>query len=169
LDLAANVTAGANSPAPDDAMDVERKRAANWPHWPNRGDGPTRRDRLERRLFRDSEREAELAQAHETIRRIEEAADAKAAEVERLEQELARVEHDAAPEPEPEPDPEPAVIGDFLLFAWAPHGYALHQGCGDPPAVGSRLLVNGHDYAVSKLARSPLPGDERRCAYLEPL
>jgi hypothetical protein len=41
-------------------MDVEPERAADWPHWPDRENGPTRRDRLEQRLFRDSEREAEL-------------------------------------------------------------------------------------------------------------
>ena len=164
MDPAANVTGGANPPAPDDAMDLERTRGADWPHWPDRENGPTRRDRLERRLFRDSEREAEIAAASETLRRIEQAAAVKAAEVERLEQALG-----IAPEPKPEPEPEPEVIGDHLLFAWTPNGYALHDGLGDVPAVGSRVNVNGHEYAVVKLARSPLPGDERRCAYLEPL
>jgi hypothetical protein len=156
LDPAANVTAGASSPAPDDAMDVERTRGADWPHWPDRGNGPTRRDRLERRLFRDSEREAEIARAQETIRRIEQAAATKAAEIDRLEEALGI-------------EPEPEVIGDHLLFAWTPLGYALHEGLGGVPDVGSRVRVNGHEYEVVKLARSPLPGDERRCAYLEPL
>jgi hypothetical protein len=161
LDPAANVTAGASSPAPDDAMDVERTRGVDWPHWPDRGNGPTRRDRLERRLFRDSEREAEIARAQETIGRIERAAAEKAAEIDRLEQVLG--------DPSPAPEPEPEVRGDHVLFAWTPSGYALHDGLGQIPAVGSRLRVNGHEYAVAKLARSPLPGDERRCAYLEPL
>src|SRR5262249_11810073 len=43
-------------------MEVERKR---WPHWPERGNGTARRDRLELRLFRDTERQAELARAPE--------------------------------------------------------------------------------------------------------
>jgi len=137
---------------PDDAMDVERTRGADWPHWPDRGNGPTRRDRLERRLFRDSEREAEIARTQETIRRIEQAAAAKAAEIDRLERVLGA----------------DRVGGGHLLFAWTPEGYALHDGSGDVPAVGSRLQVNGHEYEVAKLACSPLPGDERRCAYLEP-
>jgi len=166
LDPAANVTAGASSAAPDDAMDVERTRGADWPHWPERGNGPTRRDRLERRLFRDSEREAEIVRAQETIRRIEQAAAAKAAEIDRLERVLGV---EPAPVPEPNPDPEPEVRGDHLLFAWTPRGYVLHDGLGDVPDGGSRLSVNGHEYEVAKLARSPLPGDERRCAYLEPL
>jgi len=164
LDPGANVTVGASSFAPDDAMDVERTRGADWPHWPDRGNGPTRRDRLERRLFRDSEREAEIAGAHETIRRIEHAASAKAMEIDRLERVLG-----VEPAPVPEPESEPEVRGDHLLFAWTPQGYALRDGLGDIPTVGSRVSVNGHEYAVAKLARSPLPGDERRCAYLEPL
>src|SRR5262245_12304421 len=36
-------------------MEVESKR---WPHWPERGNGTARRDRLELRLFRDTERQA---------------------------------------------------------------------------------------------------------------
>jgi len=162
LDPAANVTAGASSPAPDDAMDVERTRGADWPHWPDRGNGPTRRDRLERRLFQDSEREAEIARAQETIRRIEQAAAAKAAEIDRLERVLGA-------EPAPAPEPEPEMRGDHVLFAWTPSGYALHDGHGAVPGVSARVSVNGHEYEVAKLARSPLPGDERRCAYLEPL
>jgi hypothetical protein len=170
LDSAANVWGGANTPAPDDAMDVDRKRGADWPHWPDRGNGPTRRDRLERRLFRDSEREAEIAAASETLRRIEQATAAKAAEVERLEAAL----NGHAPPPEPEPAPESASepepdAATYLVFAWTPAGYALHDGLGAVPAVGARFRVNGHEYEVAKLARSPLPGDERSCAYLEPL
>lgn len=144
-------------PAPDDAMDVDRKRGADWPHWPDRGNGPTRRDRLERRLFRDSEREAEIAAASEALRRIEQATAAKAAEVERLE---AALNGHASPS-----EPEAA----YIVFAWSPTGYALHDGLGEAPTVGARFRVNGHEYEVAKLARSPLPGDERRCAYLEPL
>lgn len=164
--------------APDDAMDVDRKRGADWPHWPDRGSGPTRRDRLERRLFRDSEREAEIAAASETLRRIEQAAAAKAAEVERLEHAVGRLNGNGAVPAEALPAeavPAEAVPAEaeaeatYLVFVWTPRGYALRDCPGDVPDVGSRLHVNGSEYAVAKLARSPLPGDGRRCAYLEPL
>lgn len=172
MDPPANVTGGANLPAPDDAMDLERKRGASWPHWPDRGNGLNRRDRLERRLFRDSEREAEIAAASETVRRIERAAAEKAAEIERLEEEVARLDESGAPSagavPLSEPEPEPATT-TYLVFVWAPGGYALQERAGDVPGVGSLVSVDGHEQAVVKLARSPLPGDERRCAYLEPL
>lgn len=142
-------------------MDAERIRAADWPHWPERGNGAARRDRLERRLFRDSEREAELVRAEEAIRQIEQAAAEKAAEVDRLEQAVAAID---VVEPAPAMD-----TGGHVLFAWTPRGYALHAGDGDLPSVGARLRLNGHEYAVAKLAPSPLPGDGRRCVYLEPL
>ena len=48
-----------------------------------------------------------------------------------------------------------------------PHGYALQKACGDGPAVGCRIVVEGVEHVVAKLGRSPLPGDDRRCAYLE--
>ena len=72
-------------------MDVDRKRPADWLHWPDRGNGASRRDRLERRLFRDTEREAELVRAQEAIRQIERASAEKAAEIERLEQAVAGI------------------------------------------------------------------------------
>jgi len=162
------VTLGATVVAPDDDMGVERKRAADWPHWPDRGNGHARRDRLERRLFRDSEREAELAQAQEAIRLIEQAAAAKAAEVEQLEHAVAELDREPEPEPGPEPAPSLEPAATHLLFVWTPAGYALHEGHGEAPAVGFRIAVNGGEHSVAKIARSPLPGDERRCAYLEP-
>lgn len=154
-------------PAPDDAMDLERKRGADWPHWPDRGNGPTRRDRLERRLFRDSEREAEIAAASETIRKIERAAAAKAAEIERLEAAVARLDGVEAP-PAPEPQVAETAV-THLVFVWTPRGYVLGDGFGRVPELGARVAVDGREYAVAKLAGSPLPDDERRCAYLEPL
>jgi hypothetical protein len=59
VDPAANVTVGASSSVPEDAMDVDRKRKADWPHSTDGGKGRSRPDRLGR-LFRDTEREAEL-------------------------------------------------------------------------------------------------------------
>ena len=58
-----------------------------------------------------------------------------------------------------------------LLFISKPSGYELVERPGGPPAPGTEVEV-GEDgsarFVVSKIAPSPLPGDERRCAYLQP-
>jgi hypothetical protein len=67
-----------------------------------------------------------------------------------------------APEPEPaEPDP------GHVLFVWSPSGYALLARAGEPPPVGSEVGVSGGRLVVVKIGPSPLPGDRRRCAYLD--
>jgi hypothetical protein len=157
LDPAANETARPNAPVPDDSMEAERKRAADWPHWPERGNGRARRARLERRLFRDSEREAGLVEAHEATRPIEEAA-----------VDWADVGRPRDPVPEPRRAPATSTH-DHLLFAWTPRGYALHERPDELPAIGALVRIDGHEYTVAKLTESPLPGDPRRCAYLDPL
>jgi hypothetical protein len=138
-------------------MDIDRKREAEWPHWPDRGSPPAPHDRLERRLFHDSELEAELARTQETVRQLELAAAAKAVEVEELEHAVARTNGTHATE---------AVT--HLVFVWTPHGYSLDVADGPAPEAGARVSVDGVERVVAKLGRSPLPGDERRCAYLEP-
>lgn len=130
-------------------MDVERKRA-DWPHWPDRSNGPARRHRLERRLFRDSEREAEVVRAQHAIQQIGLAAAAKAAEVQLLELAVA------------------AVATTHLVFVPAPGGYELEVAEGEVPARGDRIVVAGRERTVAKLGPSPLPDDDRRCVYLEP-
>jgi hypothetical protein len=139
-------------------MDLDRKREADWPHWPGRN---TRPDRLERRLLGDSEREAELEQAHAAIRRLEEAAAAKAAQIERLEHAVGAEEREQDPGPE-------SPSATYLVFVGTPSGYVLEKAWGDLPAVGGRVAVESEEHVVAKLGRSPLPGDDRRCAYLEP-
>ncbi len=54
-----------------------------------------------------------------------------------------------------------------LLFVWSPAGWTLHQGDGDPPAVGETVEAGETMLRVSKVGPSPLPGDRRRCAYTE--
>jgi len=144
-------------------MEIDRKREADWPHWPGRGGSPARSDRLERGLFRDSELEAELERTQETVWQLAQATAAKAAEVEELEHAVAKTNgtngtngthaHEAV---------------THLVFVWTPHGYGLDVADGPAPEVGARVSVDGVDRVVAKLGRSPLPGDERRCAYLEP-
>lgn len=142
-------------------MDVERKRA-DWPHWPDRDSGPPRRDRLERRLFRDSEREAEIESVQLALRQIELAAAAKAAEIERLEEAVGSTNGTGQGEA------EPTTAATYLVFAPTREGYGLRVAEGDVPAPGARIRVDHIDRVVAKLGPSPLPGDDRRCAYLEP-
>jgi len=66
----------------------------------------------------------------------------------------------------PQPDP------NHLLFVPTPGGYLLLQRIGEAPTPGQHLELpeapNARLY-VSKIARSPLPLDERICAYLQTL
>jgi hypothetical protein len=55
-----------------------------------------------------------------------------------------------------------------LLFVWKPTGYELRERDGDAPAVGAELEEDDVRMQVIKVAPSPLPSDERRCAYLQP-
>ena len=55
----------------------------------------------------------------------------------------------------------------YLLFVAKPTGYELQEREGEPPAVGSEIEENGTRLIVTKVAPSPLPGDGRRCAYLQ--
>lgn len=57
----------------------------------------------------------------------------------------------------------------YLLFVSKPSGYELREREGDPPEVGSVVEEEDGRLRVTKLAPSPLPGDERRCAYLVPV
>jgi hypothetical protein len=56
----------------------------------------------------------------------------------------------------------------YLFFVWAPTGYTLVERAGDPPRPGTEVEDGEQRYLVSKIARSPLPGDRRPCAYLLP-
>jgi hypothetical protein len=58
----------------------------------------------------------------------------------------------------------------YLLFIWKPTGYELREAEGETPAIGSVVeLEEGLRQQVSRVAPSPLPGDGRRAAYLQPL
>ncbi len=57
-----------------------------------------------------------------------------------------------------------------VLFVPSPAGYELVEGDGTTPSTGQRIELVGREgssYAVTRVVRSPLPGDRRRCAYLE--
>jgi hypothetical protein len=61
------------------------------------------------------------------------------------------------------------VAEGWLLFVSRPTGYELRERGGDPPAVGDRVDDDGNELEVTKVGHSPLPGDERRCAYALPV
>jgi hypothetical protein len=98
-----------------------------------------------------------------------------------LEKRDAEIAELSAKEPEPVPTPEPVGAGHappapeplahaHLLFVPTGKRYQLVGRDGPAPAVGVEIaLEGGRRFVVSKLASSPLPADERRCAYLEPL
>ena len=56
----------------------------------------------------------------------------------------------------------------YLLFAPAPSGYELVERTGSVPATGEVLELDEREgrYIVSRVIRSPLPGDIRPCVYL---
>jgi hypothetical protein len=86
-------------------------------------------------------------------------------------------------EPEPAPAPEPARAAiamltqasevlprAHLLFVPTGKRYLLMSMDGPAPDIGSQVSFDGGQrFVVTKLAASPLPADERRCAYLEAL
>jgi hypothetical protein len=56
-----------------------------------------------------------------------------------------------------------------LRFVWTANGYELRERDGDVPAVGEEVEEGEKRLRVTKVAPSPLPGDLRRCAYLQPV
>ncbi|HEX4747716.1 MAG TPA: hypothetical protein VFU99_12630 [Gaiellaceae bacterium] len=57
----------------------------------------------------------------------------------------------------------------FLFFVWSTSGYTLVERDGDPPRPGTEVEDGENRYVVTKVAPSPLPGDPRPCAYLQPV
>jgi hypothetical protein len=56
----------------------------------------------------------------------------------------------------------------YLLFVWKPTGYELREREGELPALGTVLEEEGEGrMLVTRVGPSPLPGDERRCAYVQ--
>jgi uncharacterized protein (DUF3084 family) len=54
-----------------------------------------------------------------------------------------------------------------VLFVPAGASYRLVEVEGAPPPPGAEIAVDGGPHVVVRLGPSPLPGDRRRCAYLE--
>ena len=113
-----------------------------------------RRAALERREETAAERESALEQV---------ASDLRDRELQLAEREHARpVGGELALRPAPEPE-----AATHLLYV-ARDGWQLVERDGPVPAVGSAVDVDGEPLVVTRVGRSPLPGDPRACAYLEP-
>jgi len=78
----------------------------------------------------------------------------------------AEAELEPTPAGEEAAEPEPHEPG-YVLFVWSPSGYALLSRAGEPPPVGSEVGISGGLRVVTKIGPSPLPGDERPCAFLD--
>jgi hypothetical protein len=55
----------------------------------------------------------------------------------------------------------------YLAFVWTPSGYELREERGELPDVGSTIESDGKHLTVVKVGPSPLPADQRVCAYLQ--
>ena len=56
-----------------------------------------------------------------------------------------------------------------LRFVWTTNGYELRESEGEAPRLGDQVEEGEARLYVTKVAPSPLPGDSRRCAYLQPV
>jgi hypothetical protein len=57
----------------------------------------------------------------------------------------------------------------YLLFVWKPTGYELREQDGELPGLGSVVELDEGRMQVNRVSPSPLPGDDRKCAYLQPV
>ncbi len=55
----------------------------------------------------------------------------------------------------------------YLLFVSKPTGYELRERDGELPQVGAVVDEEEGRMIVTRVGPSPLPGDNRRCAYLQ--
>lgn len=62
---------------------------------------------------------------------------------------------------------KPSHVDGWVAFVGSPGGYRLAEREGAAPGRGERVEVDGTPFRVLRLGPSPLPGDRRRCAFLE--
>ena len=53
----------------------------------------------------------------------------------------------------------------YVVFIWAPTGYELREQEGELPNVGESVEIDGRRVWITKVGVSPLPGDQRPCAF----
>jgi hypothetical protein len=71
------------------------------------------------------------------------------------------------PAPPPAPQAAPAPEQTPLLFVASPSGYRLTELDRPVPSRGSRVELAEGSFRVVRHGPSPLPGDRRRCVFLE--
>jgi hypothetical protein len=85
--------------------------------------------------------------------------------------ELVDAVGETPPAAEPKPAAEPAAAAapalGWVAFLSSAHGYRLVEGEGEAPRAGTTIELEGASHRVVRVGRSPLPGDRRRCVYLE--
>ena len=113
-----------------------------------------RRAAVERREEAATERQTALEQAAKALS----AREAQLAERARTHTVSELAPASAAPEPE---------AATHLVYV-ARDGWQLLERDGPVPLLDASIEVNGEPLIVSRIGRSPLPDDPRRCAYLEP-
>ncbi|HUP32627.1 MAG TPA: hypothetical protein VM184_06290 [Gaiellaceae bacterium] len=62
---------------------------------------------------------------------------------------------------------KPSFADGWMAFVPSPGGYRLVGREGEPPGRGEAVEVEDAPFRVLRLGPSPLPGDRRRCAFLE--
>ena len=70
------------------------------------------------------------------------------------------------PPPDRDDAAEPDAAGHILFLAG--EGYRVVEREGRAARVDALVEVDGKEFVVTRVGRSPLPGDRRACAYLEP-
>jgi hypothetical protein len=120
---------------------------------------------LREREQRLSAAEADLARRREDLGAVElkrAALERRERALEGREAALASRETVVAPAPGEEAPVQPEVE---LLFVPGAE-YRLVDAGDRTPRAGVALELEGEEYVVARVGRSPLPGDDRRCAYL---
>jgi hypothetical protein len=79
--------------------------------------------------------------------------------VEELESRIATIEAAIAPE-------GLEIVPGHTALVCRADGYSLLELESPPPEVDEVITVDGEDFTVLRLAPSPFPGDQRRCAIL---
>ena len=156
------------------------RRTRSWDNWPARREGgEPLREGLKTLLSPPPDQEPALladAGVGEAVRELGDALERLTEVVERLEAlpertgaQVALRLHELQQNRRPHADAEEAAAA-HLLFVPSTSGYQLVEREGAPPAAGAHvaeLEAAAAPLVVVRVGPSPLPGDGRRCAYLE--
>ena len=105
----------------------------------------------------------------ETESAYSEAGDALRRSIERLGRAIVETDTRIAGRDDPEPEAQRRTEA-FVAFAPTTEGYRLLVIAGGTPEIGQTIELSEHDspLVVTRVGASPIPLDDRPCAYLEP-